>query len=99
MAFTYKVEASLNPDTARSGDKVAMRAKFTDIEGEIGNVYVSEPNYGISFRLTAQGDGLYTGTAEVPYGAPSDTYTLNVYALSKENQPGPKHKISIRVLG
>ncbi len=98
MALDYTLEISMGKNTGKSGDIVAMTAKFVVKEGEIASVYAVEPTYGISVRLFPKGDGVYEGSAEVPWGAPAGRYALLVYGLDAQGVAGPKERVFFDVV-
>ncbi|NLK08976.1 MAG: hypothetical protein GX316_09825 [Firmicutes bacterium] len=94
--FTYKLEASLNPTTARVGTTVTLTATVSDVVGgEVNAVQASIPEYGWWGSLRNQGEGTWRANETVPYGAPPGRVNLRVYAVSKEGKRGPQTTVPI----
>lgn len=98
MALNYKIEATVTPTQGTSGGMVKMNAALTEVEGEISAVYASVVNQGMQFRLMLQEDGTYAASTTIPWGAPSGSYTISVYAIDAERQKGPEKSLQFRVI-
>ena len=97
--FKYSISGSVQPPRAKAGESVQFTAKVTDVEGDIRNVVLSVPQYGLMEYLRPRGDdGTYTLTYTIPWEAPSANYDIRLYATSTDNQRGPQEKITFTVI-
>ncbi|NLO82327.1 MAG: hypothetical protein GX094_04610 [Clostridiales bacterium] len=87
--FNYNIKAEIIPSTAKSGDTVTAKVYLSDVEGEVKNVYVSVPAYGIWEVLRSAGDNTYTLNYTIPWMAPYGKCEVNFYATSVNGQRGP----------
>ncbi|NLJ86624.1 MAG: protein BatD [Firmicutes bacterium] len=94
--FTYKLEAELNPTTAKVGTTVTLTARITGVVGgEINSVQASIPEYGWWGTLRNVGENTWRASESVPYGAPFGKVNLRVYAVSKDSKRGPQTMVPI----
>lgn len=96
--FKYSITASVSPQRVKPGETINLTAKITDVEGDLRNVVMSVPQYGIMEYLRPRGDGeTYVMTQTVPWEAPAANYELRVYATSTDNQRGPQERVTLTV--
>ncbi len=97
--FTYNISASIEPPRGKVGETVKIAATVTDVEGgDIRNVVMSVPQYGVMEYLRAAGDGdTYSANFTIPWEAPSANYDLRVYATSTDNERGPQERLTFTV--
>ncbi len=96
--FNYKLQAELNPTTARVGTTVTLTARISDVAGgEINTVQASIPEYGWWGSLRNAGEGTWRASESVPYGAPYGKVNLRIYAVSKDGKRGPQTTVPLTI--
>lgn len=97
MKEFYKLKADITPPSGMPGDSVTIKAVFSDITGQIKNVYVSVPQYGIWEMLQPIGDNAYSLSYTIPWGAPSGNYDVRVYAINADGERGPATSVTFNI--
>lgn len=96
-SLQYKLNASVTPPSGSGGDTVRIAAQLTDVVGEVKNVYVSVPQYGLSEILRPQGEGNYALTYTIPWGGYPGTCELQIYAADSAYRRGPVAKLQFQL--
>lgn len=93
----YQMNAQVLPSSAKRGERVQITAHLTDIVGEVKNVYLSVPQYGITETLRLQDEGTYTLSYTIPWEAPSGSYDISIYAIDQSYKRGPSSTFTYRI--
>lgn len=96
--FNYKLKVDVNPTSGKPGDIVAIRVVLADVTGQIKNVYLSVPQYGIWEVLKPSSQDTYSMSYTIPWNAPSGTYDVQIYATNPDGERGPSSSITFTVL-
>ena len=78
------ISTSVTPASAGRGDQVLVSACVKDI-GEVKNVIISVPQYGITQIMDKQADGTYLLSYCIPWDAYTGSYTVQVNVTGQEN--------------
>ncbi len=78
------ISTSVTPASAGRGDQVLVSACVKDI-GEVKNVIISVPQYGITQIMDKQADGTYLLSYYIPWDAYTGSYTVQVNVTGHEN--------------
>lgn len=95
--FDYKLKVDIVPSSGRPGDSVTIKAVFSDIMGQIKNVYVSVPQYGIWEMLWPTGKNIYSLSYTIPWEAPSGNYDVRIYAINADGERGPATTVTFNI--
>ena len=85
----YNAQVSMTPPTGKCGDRVTLTVTLSDVVGKIKQVIMTMPGYNIFQYLTPQGNQVYSASMTIPWDAPSNTYSLSIYAIGPDNNRGP----------
>lgn len=96
-ALTYTLDVDIQPKVLKVGDSVTIMVKVENANKPIKAVYATIPEYGIWKQLTPANSGYYRGFETVPWGAPSGTYNLQVYAIDENNKKGPVKVVQVTI--
>lgn len=92
--FKYAMKLDINPTVGKAGDRVSITARFENVVGEIKNVSLSVPQYGVWEMFSRSGNNTFTLNYYIPYQAPSGTIRANINVTSMEGQRGPVETFS-----
>lgn len=88
-SFDYQVVFELQPNPVKPGENIKGKASFSQVVGDIRSVTISVPHFGMTYSLKPKDEQTYEFSTLVPWGAPSGTYDVRLYATDSEGSRGP----------
>ncbi len=88
-SFDYQVLFELQPNPIKAGETITAKASFSQVVGDIRSVTLSVPHFGMTYSLKPTDEQTYGFSSIVPWGAPSGTYDVRLYATDSEGNRGP----------
>ncbi len=86
--FSYDIEATIDPPSARPGATLTVTVKLSNVVGEAKSVNFVVKEYGMWDVLQSAGENVYKLERDVPYNAPAGTYNLTFFAKDTEGNKG-----------
>ncbi|MFD2114900.1 hypothetical protein ACFSTH_16310 [Paenibacillus yanchengensis] len=101
MSSIYQLEATFSPADGRRGERASLKVQFNDVADnfEVDKAVVRITDFGIYDVMRRQEDGTYLWSYPIPYEAPLQTYSVEVYAIDKEGNKGPAETITYVISG
>jgi hypothetical protein len=101
MQEMYELQADLTPNEGKRGDWAKLKVEYGNLGAnvEIDKSIVRISDYGIYDAMKREEDGSFTWSYPIPYEAPIQTYEIEVYAIDKQGNKGPKKLVSYTVTG
>lgn len=99
MHEMYELKAIFTPNEGKRGDWAKLKVEYGNLGDsiEIDKTIIRISDYGIYDAMKREEDGSFTWSYPIPYEALIQTYEIDVYAIDKIGNKGPKQTVIFTV--